>query len=339
MRKPPAIPGRLGQTGRSCLRLGRALATGRSVPLSATYHVTFRCNLRCAYCRVPRASAELSTGQSLGLMALLARMGLLRVSFSGGEPLLREDLGALVRAARSRGVVVSLTTNGHLLTDRLDLVREVDTLFISLDGPARVHDAMCGAGAHQRTMAGVEAALGQGLDVTLVAVMTGSSMDGAEELLANAKALGVRVAFQPVVPWGGEGDPPPLEPAQHRALFRWLASMKRAGAPVANSTAHIQGALRSAEDPLPGPCLAGRLSAIILPDGGVAPCCEHHEGYRPRATPFTLARVAAELEALSPPRCVRCTTLGNLEMKRLLKFTPAPLLHAWSRGRAGPTPR
>jgi len=304
---------------------------GRSVPLSVTYHVTYRCDLRCSYCYQPRSSEELSTSEAIRLIEMLVKRGLFRLGFSGGEPLLREDLGELVRGARAKGVVVNLFSNGHHLPERLDLVHDLDALFVSLDGPARVHDALCGPGAYGRTMAGVQAARRAGMSVTLVAVVTERSLDGVEELLTCAAEVGARIAYQPVIPsWGAREVTGALDFEQQRALFCWLAARKRAGAPVANSIAHIRGAIRDPDNPIRGPCPAGKFMATILPDGSVTSCCEHYFGYQRQQAPSTASAFGEELERLAPPTCTRCATIGNIEAKRLCRLSPAAVLDLWN---------
>jgi cyclic pyranopterin phosphate synthase len=99
----------------------------RKRPLrSLRVSVTDRCNLRCLYCMpepdyvwLPRE--DLLTFEEISrLVALFTRVGVDRVRLTGGEPLLRHDLPALVqllsRDARLREI--ALTTNGALLADQ-----------------------------------------------------------------------------------------------------------------------------------------------------------------------------------------------------------------------------
>ena len=73
-------------------------------PMSLTAELTFRCPLKCPYCSNPlhmaRYSDELATEDWLRTLRQAAELGVIQVHFSGGEPLLRKDLGELVREAR-----------------------------------------------------------------------------------------------------------------------------------------------------------------------------------------------------------------------------------------------
>jgi len=80
------------------------------------WNVTQRCNLDCIRCRLRPAAAdyanELTTDEGRALLDDLAGFGVPTVLFSGGEPLLRDDLFDLVAHARARGLRCVLSTNG-----------------------------------------------------------------------------------------------------------------------------------------------------------------------------------------------------------------------------------
>lgn len=105
--------------------------------------VTDRCNLRCVYCMpeegVDFAPAEklLRTGEILRLIRVAAQLGVRKIRFTGGEPLVRKDILALVAgAAQTCGIrTVHLTTNGVLLPSLAEPLRRagLSGLNISLD--------------------------------------------------------------------------------------------------------------------------------------------------------------------------------------------------------------
>src|SRR5918912_1458377 len=88
-------------------------------PLALLAEVTHRCPLQCPYCSNPleleRASAELDTATWQRVLTEAADLGVLQVHFSGGEPLVRRDLEALVRHASRAGLYTNLITSGVLL--------------------------------------------------------------------------------------------------------------------------------------------------------------------------------------------------------------------------------
>src|SRR5262249_36614482 len=89
-------------------------------PLGLLAELTHRCPLRCPYCSNPTelapAGGELATHEWGRVLAEAAELGVLHVHFSGGEPLLRRDLPALVRSARREGLYTNLLTSAVGLT-------------------------------------------------------------------------------------------------------------------------------------------------------------------------------------------------------------------------------
>ena len=131
--------------------------------LIVAWETTSACNLLCSYCRA-RATAEpdpneLGTKEGLALIDDVALLKPLLI-LSGGEPLLRPDIFLLARYAVSKGLRVSLATNGTLLTPELvdEIVSSgVSRVSISLDGSTpEDHDAVRGKGCYLRAMRGIE---------------------------------------------------------------------------------------------------------------------------------------------------------------------------------------
>ena len=101
------------------------------------------CNLRCIYCMpeegVPFRSKDklLSTNEIFRLISVAAQLGVTKIRFTGGEPLLRKDIPELVKFAKSQYGVesVHLTTNGLLLGDCLSELESagLSGINISLD--------------------------------------------------------------------------------------------------------------------------------------------------------------------------------------------------------------
>jgi cyclic pyranopterin phosphate synthase len=104
--------------------------------------VTNACNLRCTYCLKEEADAsrhtqQLDTAAASSLITLLAKMGIKKIRFTGGEPLLHPGIADMVRTAnRTPGIdTVRITTNGVLLDRTLDALMEagLDGVNLSLD--------------------------------------------------------------------------------------------------------------------------------------------------------------------------------------------------------------
>ena len=88
-------------------------------PEGVTFELTYGCNLRCVHCFNPTHRAmphELATAEICALLNQIAELGALTVTFTGGEPSVRPDIGDILRHARSRGLLVHFMTNATRIT-------------------------------------------------------------------------------------------------------------------------------------------------------------------------------------------------------------------------------
>ncbi|WP_139339061.1 pyrroloquinoline quinone biosynthesis protein PqqE [Marinobacter lutaoensis] len=90
-------------------------------PLWLLAELTYRCPLQCPYCSNPldfaRSGDELSTAQWLDVLRQGRELGAAQLGFSGGEPLVRQDLAELIGGARALGYYTNLITSGLGLSD------------------------------------------------------------------------------------------------------------------------------------------------------------------------------------------------------------------------------
>ncbi|WP_250535600.1 pyrroloquinoline quinone biosynthesis protein PqqE [Caballeronia sp. AZ10_KS36] len=91
-------------------------------PLWLLAELTYRCPLHCVFCYNPvnyaEHTQELNTEQWLDTLRQARALGAAQLGFSGGEPLLRDDLETLVAEARKLGFYTNLITSGIGLTDK-----------------------------------------------------------------------------------------------------------------------------------------------------------------------------------------------------------------------------
>jgi MoaA/NifB/PqqE/SkfB family radical SAM enzyme len=175
---------------------------GRPRPLFATYDVTSRCNMKCAYCDWWKTSTpELPTKEALFVIDRVCQLGVSFFNFCGGEPMIRKDLMTLAERASSYGCIVGMNTNGTLLkADRVsDIADTFDVVVVSLDGPREVHDK------------------GRGVQ---------GSFDGATEGIRLLRDGGVRVGVSIVMsPWNTKTLPKFVEWLRNRVAFVTIQPM------------------------------------------------------------------------------------------------------------------
>jgi Fe-coproporphyrin III synthase len=143
------------------------------------WNMTRACNLKCVHCYAKatesRHEKELTTREAVTMLDDLAGFGVPVVLFSGGEPLVREDLVELASYAVRKRMRAVISTNGTLITrDKARALKEVGLSYVgvSLDGLEEVNDRFRGkVGAFRAAMEGIrncrEAGLKVGLRFTL----------------------------------------------------------------------------------------------------------------------------------------------------------------------------
>jgi 12,18-didecarboxysiroheme deacetylase len=139
------------------------------------WNVTRRCNLKCVHCYAhatgEAAKDELSTEEGKVLLDDLAQFGCPVVLFSGGEPLIRQDLVELADYAVKLGMRAVISTNGTLITRAVaQALKDVGLSYvgISLDGMREVNDRFRGVrGSFDRAMAGIAHCQQAGIKVGL----------------------------------------------------------------------------------------------------------------------------------------------------------------------------
>lgn len=220
----------LGSVGENLLRqLGR-----RRYPLGGTLELTERCNLACLMCYINQPagsrealSREMTPSQLREIVDQLISAGCLSLLFTGGEPLLRPDFQDIWRYAKQAGMLVSLFTNGTLLTPSVaDFLAEwrPTTLEITLYGATRetYEQVTRVPGSFARCLRGIELALDRGLRLELKSVLLRTNRHELKTMRAMAEEYGVPYRFDGVL-WprrDGTGQPPDqrLSPAEVIAL-------------------------------------------------------------------------------------------------------------------------
>lgn len=252
----------LSQRARAVRHLVMHRLTGRRIPLYVGIKVTDRCNSNCVYCKASKAPGEMDTREITGLLRELRRLGTVAVSFTGGEPLVRKDIGTILRTAHGLGLYVSLNTTGALLPEKRWLLQYVDNVELSLDGPKEVHDLQRGKGSFESTMKAAELTRGKvGFNFTV----TRNNLEHAEFAIRLARQFGAKVNFSPLIPAKGK-DLKCIMPDNVDAK-RFFLSLRGA----ANSRRNCEYMATYPEGRAIR-CFAGRLFCRINHEGRVFPC-------------------------------------------------------------------
>ncbi len=135
-----------------------------SAPLRVDLALTFKCQNNCVHCYAggPHKTPELTTEQWREVIGRLHHVGVFILTFTGGEPTLREDLPELLLYAQNKGIVTGLITNGRKLKDKnyVETLEKtgLDFIQVTLESHKhKIHDLMTATkGSWKETVTGIK---------------------------------------------------------------------------------------------------------------------------------------------------------------------------------------
>ena len=245
----------------------------------------WHCNQKCLHCYAAGQpmgeSRELTTAEWKDVLARLRAANIPQVTFTGGEPTLRDDLVELVDAAQ--WFVTRLNTNGRLLTPqhcRALAEASLDSVQVTLyAADAEAHNALVGAPGFDETVRGIRNAVDAGLIVSVNTPLCSLNRDYAATL-RFAAALGVRYATcSGLIPSGGaEGAESRATRLSAEELTEILQSAVAAAHELSMELDFTspgwlkEETLRSLGLTLVPSCGACLSNMAVAPDGTVIPC-------------------------------------------------------------------
>jgi MoaA/NifB/PqqE/SkfB family radical SAM enzyme len=247
----------------------RALARG--IPMTVHLELTYGCNWRCGFCYNPRRfEAEgLTTGEWIGVLDELRRLGTLTIVLTGGEPLSRPDFLEIAEAVRRRAFALRLLTNATLVTEELaERLAALHPLSVesSLHGAnAATHDATTGVpGSFEAMWRGIDRLQRRGVRLVVKTPLTRDNQAEVDGIIALAEQRGLELRIDPTLTPRDDGDRAPLRHRSTDGAVRRL--MQRLG-----ERGRVPGAHR---EPGGTSCGVGRLTMTIDPGGTVFPCIQ-----------------------------------------------------------------
>jgi len=166
-------------------------------PYTLVAELTYACPLHCVYCSNPvdfaRHRDALDTATWRRVLREAERLGVVQVNFTGGEPLLRSDLEALVEEARALDLYTNLITSGlPLERARLERLRRIglDNVQVSIqDARPAESDRIAGREAFHRKLEVARWVKELGFPLTVNTVLHRENLDRAAEVIALAEEL------------------------------------------------------------------------------------------------------------------------------------------------------
>ncbi len=251
-------------------------------PFSLIAELTHRCPLHCLYCSNPKAlqgsEHELSTDDWKRVFEQAGQLGALHVHLTGGEPLVRKDLAALISAGRTAGLYVNMITSGVGLTeDRLSALVDAGLEHLQLSFQAEdaiTANHVAGARAHDLKLALIPIIRKFPLALTINLVVHRMNLDRLEQFIAMAEQLSpdrLEIAHVQYYGWALEnrGLLMPTQEQVHRSIRIVEEAKQRLKGKI-----HLESVVPDYFGSFPKACVGGwgRQTMLIDPIGQALPC-------------------------------------------------------------------
>lgn len=268
------------------------------------WHLTARCQQNCLHCYLTEEETyprelkdEMSLAKCLEVMDDFSSFAEFmrvdpRISFTGGDPMLRKDIFSLISEAKHRGFYVGILGNPHKIcstvAERLRIAG-VTSYQLSLDGLEKTHDFIRQRGSFARTIAAINDLKKVGIKVGIMMTLSHDNVNDLLPLMDLVGQLGVDSFAFARISATGEGErykAIPFLPLEYREILlsaeRKIKELKAAGVTTRyNKKCHLwklldfeRGlvTLPEEKDVIFGGCTMGVTGLIILADGTVMAC-------------------------------------------------------------------
>lgn len=255
-----------------------------SAPLTVNWSLSYRCNFTCSHCYSrDLETTQLPLADIRGVVDLLADKGVVYINFGGGEPLLIDGIYDIAAYAVSRGLNVTMNSNGWLL-DASVAGRIAEAGFqsvgISIDSPqAVVHDRFRNRkGSFERAIQGLDCLRETGVKSTVSCVVNKLNLENWQGMIELCLDHGARTLYLHNYKCTGMGQVNmgdlDLTPAEWSTFYTEALKVKEGlHDPVISFDDPIMAALPGYRtDGAVKGSTCGKLSLHIEPDGGITPC-------------------------------------------------------------------
>jgi len=264
----------------------------KRVPMAGSIEVTFRCNLKCAHCYVAYdpSRKELSYQEICNIVDQIIQEGCLWLLITGGEPLLRRDFLDIYTYCKEKGLIISLFTNGTLITPNIaDYLQEMPpfSVEITLYGITKdTYESVTNIpGSFERCIKGIHLLLKRKIPLKLKTMVMTLNKHELLDIQKYAKELDVEFRFDPILNPRLDGSKAPcqLRISPEEVVNLGLADKKR----LKIMKESLERIGRASSSEYLYTCGAGRTSFNISPYGELTVCVmSRHPSYNIRQGSF-----------------------------------------------------
>lgn len=180
-------------------------------PIEGTLELTFRCNYRCAHCYVnlpvndrEAAERELTFEEICSQIDAIVEAGCLWLLMTGGEILVRRDFFDIYKYAKNKGLLVTLFTNGALVTEKVaDFLAEWRPFSVEITlygGTKETYDRVTGIpGSYEQCLRGIRLLLERNVPLSLKTVALTLNKREVSVMRELAESWGVPFKYDPLI--------------------------------------------------------------------------------------------------------------------------------------------
>lgn len=244
--------------------------------VEVAWEITDRCNFNCVHCYNARNRDDLSYSQILNVLEQLKKIGVEKIKYGGGEPLVRKDFLDILAKTISMGFDVTFSTNGYLIEPKtVQKIKDsgLTRIQVSLDGNEGVHNFLRqNSSAYSGAVNAINLFAQNDFKVSVATTLVKPNLNCLEDIFdvcSNLKANRWRVMkYLPVI--SGDLTPTPREYFEaHKTL---MDLSKRNNDSLEVYVAREFDEICEQKDRFDSECFGGRTVASIRANGDVSPC-------------------------------------------------------------------
>ncbi|MBL7054717.1 radical SAM protein [Candidatus Woesearchaeota archaeon] len=320
-------------------------------PLFIVLVTNNRCNLNCIYCYgnygERKDYKDYSTKELLKVIDKLKDLGTRLITMHGGESLLRNDIGEIINYVKHKGFYVGFNTNGYLVSKKIDQLRCVDTICLSLDGTETINDKNRGEGCYNKVMEAIDIIKKNNVPCVISATLTKDNMQDMEFLAELGLSKDVMIQYSILYNSPGLKDRSSnlvMNDKEIRDTVSKIRHLRKEGYPIYYSDNVLNATInwpvshdekefftekevtkKMAKDTKLVVCYHGKLKYQIDADGRVITCWAQDHKNAPNIK--DLGVTGAIKKCHDDNECKHCVFLANNEHNALMHLSPRNILN------------
>ena len=167
----------------------------RNYPLALRWQLLDRCSNRCLYCSLWKSPRkEMNLEEIKRILNEVKKAGTVRISYSGGEPLLRNDIYEIIRYTKILGISPSINTCGAMFEKKEKAIKLLDLVKISIDGKKETHDFIANRnGSFEEAIKAVELAKKWKVKTVITTTISNYNLDDIDFLLELSQKYNLKI--------------------------------------------------------------------------------------------------------------------------------------------------